>query len=481
MGLICESIAESKKDNLALKDRLGNKLTYGELACYCRSFKENFKLKERDLVLFLCENTVQSAAFFFGCIHNKVVPLMVNSKIDSQMLERYISLYSPHYVYKNKEAQLFEDWHTAVEHEGYVLLSAKNPNPVELHEQLSLLLPTSGSTGNPKLVRHTYNNLIASATNVAKAFRLNGSERAMLVLPMYFTQGLSVLCSYMYAGAFVYLTDAALSSRDFWDAMKNEEITAFSGVPYSYEILDKLRFYTVKLPHLVSLNQGGGRLSERVWDKLVSFAAESRKRFYATYGSTETTARMSLLAPELAIKKRCSIGKPFEEYEMWLEDESGRKITESNIIGELVFKGANVMMGYAESCPDLSKGDEYGGVYKTGDIAYKDEEGFYYITGRMSRFVKVFGLRINMDEVERMVISEFGDGFICTGSDEQLVICTTHKEADSKAITLFLRDRLQINISAFRVIFLDKILKKPSGKTDYATIKTEIEKELSVS
>jgi len=455
----------------ALKEYKGFSLSHPELEDYCKSFKERFKLKERELVLQLCDNTVNSAAFFFGCISNKVVPLMINGNIDKDLFMQYISIYKPNYIYKNRDVRLQSDWDVVTACDEHVLLEAKEKTEHILYDQLSLLLPTSGSTGSPKLVRHSYRNIEASAVNVANAFKLCGNERTMLSLPIYFTQGLSVLCSHIHAGAMVYLTDDALTDLKFWDALQDEKITSYSGVPYSYEIMDKLRFYKMDLPSLKVINQGGGRLTDKLWDKLAYYAKETGREFIATYGATETTARMSMLPPGLAIEKRCSIGKPLGDYEIWLEDDAGSVITECGASGELVFKGESVTLGYAESLADLSKGDERYGIYKTGDIAYRDKDGFYFITGRLSRFIKVFGLRIGLDEAERLIKSRFGDGFVCTGSDEQLFVCTTDRSADRHEIRQFLKDKLKINISAFEVAFLDEIPKNQSGKTNYSELK----------
>ncbi|MCL2199337.1 MAG: AMP-binding protein [Defluviitaleaceae bacterium] len=444
--------------SIALLDSKGGSLTYKELADFCDGFKGEYNLKERDFVFLLCGNDVSSAAFFIGCIHNRVVPLLLNANIDKDMLNRYISIYRPNYIFMDNK------------------LCAESAESVNLYKQLSFLLPTSGSTGGAKLVRHSYNNIRANAANVARAFDIKKDERAMLTLPIYFTQGLSVLCSHLTAGASVYLSDDALSSREFWNSMKNEGITSFTGVPYSFEILDKLRFYTAKLPSLTVLSQGGGRLSAELWDKLATFAKDTGKRFYATYGASETTARMSMLPPESALESPCSIGRPIEPYKMWLIDEEGNEITETDKPGELVFQGENVTLGYAESLDDLAKGDERGGIYKTGDIAHRDKNGFYYISGRLARFIKIFGLRINLDETERLIKAEFGDGFACTGNDTRLYVCVADKNADGKAIKQFLQNKLKINISAFDVVFVEEIPRNQYGKVSYAKLKNIAER-----
>ena len=464
--MINEKTLTGKKDAAALKDDKNHIMTYDELWDFSHSFIDTFKLKGRELAFVLCENTLPCAAFFYACIENRVIPLLLNNEIDKNMLERYISIYQPNYIFKPQKTEINGIGGIVSEYYDYELVKL-NEEPVPVYEDLSFLLPTSGTTGNPKLVRHSYRNIAVNAENVAKAFELSGDEYAMLSLPIHFTQGLSVLCSHLYAGARLFLTDAPLNSREFWNAMKNEEITSITGVPYSFEVLDRLRFYTMKLPALKVISQGGGRMPDELFRKLSAYAADTGRKFYATYGATETTARMSCLPPHYASEKCGSIGKPLQGYEMWLIDEKGEEITEPDNKGELVFKGGSVTLGYADSAEDLTKGDERGGVYRTGDLAYRDKDGFYFIAGRLSRFIKIFGYRINLDETERLVKSEFNCDFACTGDDEKLYAFTNGKNIDIKEVLLFLKNKLKINISAFEAVYIDEIPKKRSGKTDY--------------
>jgi len=456
------------KDNIeiALKDDKSRTLTYSELYDFCDGFKSSFRLKKRDFILVLCDNTVSCVAFIIACIRNEIVPLLLNSTISNDMIKQYVSLYQPGYIFKPMKKELDHEGASISNYFDHELIKHGNTE-VPLYKELSLLLPTSGTTGHPKLVRHSYHNLSISAENVAKALEISKSEHAILSLPIHFTQGLSVLCSHLYVGAQVFLTEHSLNSRDFWNTMKQEEITSFSGVPYSYEVLDRFRFYTMELPSLKVINQGGGRMTDTLFSKLSSYAANTGRKFYATYGATETTSRMSCLGYKHAVEKCGSIGKPLSDYEMWLIDDNNEEIATPDTIGELVFKGGNVTLGYAESASDLSKGDEWGGVYKTGDLAYRDKDGFYYITGRLSRFIKIFGYRINLDEVERVVKSEFNDSFVCAGKDEKLYVFTSDKNADLNGVMVFLKNKLKINISAFEAVCVDEIPKKQNNKTDY--------------
>jgi acyl-CoA synthetase (AMP-forming)/AMP-acid ligase II len=231
------------------------------------------------------------------------------------------------------------------------------------------------------------------------------------------------------------------------------------------------------LPALKVINQGGGRMPDELFRRLAGYANDTGRRFYATYGATETTSRMSCLKPEFTSEKYGSIGTPISDYKMWLVDENGENIDTSNTSGELVFEGGNVTMGYADCLEDLAKGDERKGIYKTGDIAYRDEDGFYYIVGRTSRFLKIFGYRVNLDETERLIKSEFDGEFACAGRDNELNIFTINHDIKDSAIRVFLKDRLKLNITAFKVVYLDEIPKKKNGKTDYMRLEKNFKNE----
>ena len=132
--------------------------------------------------------------------------------------------------------------------------------PPPLYKELSLLLPTSGSTGSSKLVRHSYKNVEANARNVSLLFGLDKHERALATLPIYYTMGLSVISSHIYAGATILLTGKSLTDGKFWTFMKEHRATSFTGVPYSFEVLQKLRFFRMDIPHLQLITQGGGKM-----------------------------------------------------------------------------------------------------------------------------------------------------------------------------------------------------------------------------
>jgi long-chain acyl-CoA synthetase len=373
----------------------------------------------RALVLLLAENTVGALAGYLACLQRRAVPLLLGASTDRGFVGRLLEQYGAPYVWLPTALAAELEGEQLMEALGFCLVRC----PVEgtaVHPELSLLLPTSGSTGSPKLVRHSYGNLASSARNVARFFGLGPDDRPVAGLPLYFTMGLSVVTSHLHVGATVLLTRATVTEANFWSFVKEQRASSFTGVPYSFEMLHRLRFTRMDLPDLRVLSQGGGKLREPVFRAFAEHARESGRRFFATYGQTEGTARMAYLDPAHACERIGSIGQAIPEGRFSLIDEAGAEQTGREATGELVYAGPNVTLGYAFERADLLKGDERGGVLPTGDLARRDADGFYYIVGRKSRFLKLYGLRISLDEIEQIVKRAFPTECVAGGDDTKL-------------------------------------------------------------
>ena len=244
-------------------------------------------------------------------------------------------------------------------------------------------------------------------------------------------------------------------------------------VPYSIELLEKLRFFRMDLPDFQILNQGGGRLPDKTFMLCADYAEKTGRKFIATYGSTETTSRMAYLPAELASRKCGSIGKALPECSLTLIDDSGNVIDQPNEVGEIIFKGPNVTLGYAESGADLIKGDERHGQYATGDLAYFDEDGCFFIVGRKKRFLKIFGYRISLDETERMLKDHFHIECACVGNDKKMSVFTTAENREEEIIQ-YLSEKTNLHRMAFEVRFIETIPKNDTGKTQYKELESMI-------
>lgn len=451
---------EKDPSRIAVIDDSGESLTYGSLCSYADELRK--VLPYRTLVFLLAENCIGSLIGYTSFLNNHVVPLILSNKTEKTLFDNLYSTYQPEYLWlpTSRTAEFGQEpLYSAF---GYSLIKTDNPTP-ELFEDLSLLLPTSGSTGSPKLVRHSYRNIEANAENVKNLFQITPSERAMGVLPMHYTMGLSVIASHLYAGATVLLCGKSLLDRGFWSMLKEQHATSFTGVPYSFELLSKLRFFRMDLPDLKIVTQGGGKLTEEMWQSLVDYAKDKGKKFVATYGQSECTARMAYLPAELAATKICSIGIAEPGGQLSIINHEGVETFEGEDSGEMVYRGENVTLGYAHSKEDLLKGDENHGIMHTGDLARRDADGCYYIIGRLKRFLKIFGLRIGLDEVENLIRSNYDTDCYCSGDDEELLIKLTNP-AVAEEIPHFIEEKTHLFYQRVNVEIVDKILRNETGK-----------------
>lgn len=453
------------KSNIALKDEYGEKLTYEQLNSEANALAT--VIGERTLVFSLCRNEIGSVLGYVGFINNGIVPVLLNSHLEEKLLSNLLDTYEPSYLWvpKDQEEQ-FADTDVKYERYGYVLLKTAYKKEYPLYEELGLLLTTSGSTGSPKFVRQSYTNVLDNAQSIVKYLELDSSERPITTLPMNYTYGLSIINSHLLVGATILVTEKGIMQKEFWAFFKEAEATSFGGVPYTYEMLDRLRFYRMQLPTLRTMTQAGGKILPELHEKFAKYAEEQGKKFVVMYGQCEATARMGYLPPEKAVEKKGSMGVAIPGGKFHLIDVDGKDIKDPYITGELVYEGKNVTLGYAECGEDLIKGDERNGILETGDMAQFDEDGYYYIVGRKKRFLKIYGNRVNLDEIDRMVKSEFDIEMASSGVDDHMYIFVTDNSF-SELVREFVINKTRLNPAAFKVIVIDEIPKNDAGKTLY--------------
>ncbi|WP_137791401.1 AMP-binding protein [Bacillus sp. E(2018)] len=421
---------------------------------------------ERTLVFCLCSNNKESLFGYVGFIRGGVVPVLLDASIHIDRLRRLVHLYKPAYIWASSNNQdLSKTMDSSFVYGDYTLYKCPAHFQHNLHEHLALLLTTSGSTGSPKFVRLSYENIFENAVSIAKYLDIHENEKSITTLPMNYSYGLSIINSHFICGATVVVTGASIMSKDFWDLCKEQQVTTFGGVPFVYEMLDRMKFEELNLPSLKKLTQAGGKLSETLSRKFADVCNQKGIQFFTMYGQTEATARMTYLPYEKNLEKVGSIGIAIPGGELILQDDKGNKITTPYLIGELIYKGPNVSLGYAESLFDLSKKDENHGILRTGDMAYFDEDGYFFISGRIKRMIKVYGNRISLDDVEAF-LHEHGHDCICAGSDDQMYIYTLRD--DYVQIKKIVKEKL--NLKGFKIIRIEEIPRNHYGKILYSDL-----------
>ena len=409
----------------------------------------NFK---RKLVVVEASKSLDTVIFYLACLKTGNPVLLVDFELDETLKQ---SLY---YVYQPKMI---------------VSCSAKDCSinsfaaSRNLEEDLAVLLSTSGTTGTPKLVKLSHKNIQSNAESICDYLRMGSEDRAVSLLAFHYSYGLSILNSHLNCFGSILLTSYSVMNREFWKLFKEHSVNSIAGVPYIYQILEKLRFNRMNLPSLRYLTQAGGKLSPALVETFSKWSAEKEVNFYVMYGQTEATARITYLSPEIVSRKPSSIGQAIPGGQLNLVDGDGKFITKSGIEGELVYQGPNVMLGYAESLADLELSQPAIELF-TGDIAKFDDDGDFYIVGRTKRFIKMYGLRINLDQVE-LLLSDNGYECACGGTDDQLIIVCKGEES-KRLLANLIANKFKLNVNNVSVKLVEELARTSSGKLDYKKI-----------
>ena len=330
-----------------------------------------------------------------------------------------------------------------------------------------VLLPTSGSTGSPKMVRLTLDAIAANARSIAFDLEIEESDVAPTTLPLQYSYGLSVLNSHLVAGATVVLTDHSVMTREFWDVFDRSGCTSFAGVPYTYSMLARMRFSPADHPSLRTMTQAGGRLSVDLRQRFHGAMDEVGGRFVVMYGQTEATARMAIL-PHTELPGRLDAAGRALRHGQFSVLVHGHETDTADVEGEIIYRGPNVMMGYAENHADLHMNDEFLGRLPTGDTGRLDCDGFLWLSGRQKRIAKVFGERVSLDDVERLASYLELPVAAVSGDDHVAVFIESDDEAILNEARKHLAAELGVHRTGIRVQSVPALPLLENGKIDYA-------------
>jgi len=341
----------------------------------------------------------------------------------------------------------------------------------DLHPDLALLLSTSGSTGLSRWVRLSAANLDANATAIASYLDLERSDRAALILPLHYCYGLSVLHAHLAAGASVFVAGKSILEPGFVADLRRSGCTNLAGVPYSYELLERIGFREEQLPDLRFMTVAGGRLSPELVRRYHAHLSGDGRRFFVMYGQTEATARIAFVPPEQLADNTDRIGVAIPGGALRLVDDEGRAIEADETPGELVYRGPNVMMGYAAGRGDLARGAEIAEL-RTGDLAVRDRHGFYRIVGRLRRMSKIAGLRIGHDALEHALAARGIEAAVV--GDDRRVLATyaaAHSEDEVRQLLVAASGLAPFHVKAKAV---DTLPRLETGKVDYERLKADL-------
>ncbi|SVD17107.1 uncharacterized protein METZ01_LOCUS369961, partial [marine metagenome] len=251
----------NNSSNLSFIAEDGRKLTYNNLLIDADYFSE--KIKERSLIFIITRNNYDCIVGYVGAFRANAVVVLIDNSIHESLFNDLIVRFKPSLVYKPQNIFSHKnDWKQRLRIGEYGLFETNIEINYEINKDLSLLLMTSGSTGSPEFVRLSHNNIFNNTKAICEYLKISNNDVAITTLPMSYSYGISIINTHLFTGASLLLTDSSLMEKNFWELISKFKATTFGGVPYTYEMLKKLKFENISIPSIKYITQAGGKLSQ---------------------------------------------------------------------------------------------------------------------------------------------------------------------------------------------------------------------------
>ena len=396
---------------------LGNKeeMTYSELyrdsMRMARYLRENYG--EENNILLVAPNSTFFLVAYLAIMKSGNVCVPLNPSIEENNLQFIVDLCKSKIAFIAPALSGDPRWNMVEQVYDALPEVGKGKNDLTMNlfneksfdeDRLAEIIFTSGSTGEPKGVMITHRNIIANTDSIIEYLKLTGDDVIEIVLPFYYCYGLSLLHTHLKVGGSVVFNNNFMFLGAVINDLKKYKCTGFAGVPSHFQVLlrKSKSFKGDTFPDLRYVTQAGGKLHKVFIQEFLD--SQPDITFYVMYGQTEATARLTYMPPEHLVEKLGSLGKAIPGVDLDLVDDQGNPVKESGVVGELIAKGDNIMKGYL--------GDEEGsaaalkdGWLQTGDLAYRDDDGFFFHTARRKEIIKVGGRRISPEEIEEVIVT----------------------------------------------------------------------------
>lgn len=391
-------------------------------------------LRPADPILIGCNIDTASALAYLGAMYAGLVPVPVEERLLATSGDSLLSKSKAKAIWTSNTARV--DWteRASVLHLNGIF----DPRPTSSfppcsrsEDDLAALMPTSGSTGVPRLVMVTHGNLRSNTEAIIRSQNLGSDERATLIMPVSYCFGASVLHTHLYQGGAVVFDSRFMFPDKVLHAIDKYHCTTFAGVPIVYNVLlRRSNLRSIPLPSLRRFLQAGGALAPENIREMRAIVPEAE--FVVMYGQTEATARISCLPAARLQHKLGSAGLPLDNLEIRLVNSEDRKVANGEM-GEIQVHGPSVCRGYLDD-PEATERKFGGGWLKTGDFACRDRDGYLWIKGRTDDFIKIRGVRVSVGEVETRVAT-------VAGVSECAAVAVKHSEAGEALALLVVSDK----------------------------------------
>lgn len=457
-------------------------LSYHNLAYLIEKFRENIVANNHsgnDKVVICLDNSAEYIASLYACWSLDLTVIPLHSQSVTREIQHILDFTSAKIAITKPTIKL--DTKSEVSQLTIEIKNEASPgtqeNPDSLVKQwvypelnrIALILFTSGTTGDPKGVMLSHKNLLANTQSIVEYLKLNEKDHIYCVLPFTYSYGNSVLQTHMYAGATIRLGQSMLYPQRIAEDLMSSDITGFSGVPSTFQILLHKTSFSKTHPQLRYITQAGGSMSITTTNELLK--AIPKADIFVMYGQTEASARLTYLPPSMLVEKTGSIGIPIPNVELAICDGQSKQL-DTNETGEIIAKGSNIMQGYLNN-PDATHQTIVDGWLRTGDLGFRDEDGFYYIKGRQKQMIKSGANRIHPEEIEEIILEcQSVSEVAVTGLQDELlgekiaafVILKQGYNEDPKPILYHCRQNLPAHKQVKEIYWVKEFPRTSSGK-----------------
>lgn len=444
-------------------------ITYRDLNSYIEKFEKYFEASTISLIIG--KNTLETICCYLASLRKSTTVLLLNENLQNNYIHNYQLKFKVKTIVSFKRL----DFLTNIENITIIkdlYIYTLSGDYFKNKDLPSLLLTTSGSTGNPKVVKVSNENLISNTVSICDYLNIKSDSRHITTLPINYTYGLSCINTHLYSGAKIILNDYSILQSQFWKLFIKTLPTTFAGVPYTYEVLSRLDLKKLPFDSITVFTQAGGKLKNNLLKKYYEYCKNRNKEFIVMYGQTEATARMSYLPFKYLNTKLGSIGKAIPGGEFKLINTDRYKKVNEHIVGELIYKGDNVTPGYSDSYLNIEVDKNSSKILNTGDLAYIDKDDFIFISGRKKRFAKINGIRYSLEDIQ-----EISDEIATTAvsSDDKLIYIYFESNNNqvkdiSSQIKKYIQSKIKISPASLKVVTINKIPRSESGKILYSEL-----------
>ena len=440
------------------------RITYKKFYNDLKNLEKKINFKNKKIFFLLAENNYEFVLIYFVLLKKKYPFFLIDKNINKKNLKNLIKKFSPNYILSKEKKLLNLKLSKKLLNFNIFNNSNKNYN---INKNLCLLLPTSGSTGSPKFVMLSRQNILKNTKDICRYLKLNKNNITISTLPFHYSYGLSILNTHIYSGSKIIFSKYNIMSKEFWRLFNKKKINSIYGVPQSFEILKKLRFNPTK-DTVKIMAVAGGSIKKETLEIFYNMSQKKNFVFYNMYGQTEASPRISFSCSRNKSQSIFSVGKSFGGGKIIVKDQNNKSLNK-NEIGKIIYHGKNVMIDYATNIKHLSNKRKNNYYLETGDYGYKNSQGDLFIYGRESRYAKIRGLRINLDDIEKFLNFNYLDNKCIQIGD--LIYIFVISKYNKYVILDMLSKKFNLRKNDFHIKYIKKFKYLSNGKIDLIYLK----------